>query len=78
MQNSPSSTKVNKFHSKKGGEYELYGYPSVGRYGAVVEEQENDRGGEHAACGRQYRMDTSFKATLSTYLPDIDWQNADA
>ena len=25
MQNSPSSTKVNKFHSKKGGEYELYG-----------------------------------------------------
>ncbi|HHU8872180.1 TPA: hypothetical protein ACULEG_005274, partial [Escherichia coli] len=25
MQNLPSSTKVNKFHSKKGGEYELYG-----------------------------------------------------
>ena len=31
--------------------------PSVGRYGAVVEEQENDRRGEHAACGRQYRQD---------------------
>ncbi len=25
MQNSPSSTKVKKFHSKKGGEYGLYG-----------------------------------------------------
>lgn len=29
MQNSPSSTKVNKFHSKKGGEYELYGSEEV-------------------------------------------------
>lgn len=24
------------------------------------------------------RVDTSFKNTLNTYLPDIDWQNADA
>lgn len=29
----------------------------VGGYGAVVEEQEDDRGGEHTACGRQYRQD---------------------
>lgn len=24
------------------------------------------------------RVDTSFKKTLRTYLPDLDWQNADA